>query len=122
MLAQQSRLLPLRANVLHPQRSAGDQREGERGSKNLPAPFAFRSIDRHHVRHPFTTTSCFSVWTTSTRSLCAAITASIDLYAAGVSSITSSSLRHSIPSVAFTWSSSVKRRFASVRDIARPAP
>jgi hypothetical protein len=31
----------------------------------------------------------------------AAITASIDLYAIGVSSITSASLRHSMPAVAF---------------------
>ena len=47
---------------------------------------------------------------------------SIGLYAIGVSSITSSSLRHSMPAVAATWSSTVNRRFASPRDIARPAP
>ena len=40
----------------------------------------------------------------------------------GVSSIPAASLRHSTPAVARTWSSSVMRRFASGRDIARPAP
>jgi hypothetical protein len=35
--------------------------------------------------------------------------------------MTSESLRHSTPSVMRLWSSTVKRRFASVRDIARPA-
>lgn len=49
---------------------------------------------------PFTQIICFNVATTSTRSLCAAITASIDLYAAGVSSSTPLSFRHSTPSVA----------------------
>src|SRR5213596_2544786 len=53
---------------------------------------------------------------------CASITASMDLYAMGVSSMTFASLRHSTPAVALAWSSSVKRRFASVRDMARPAP
>src|SRR5437016_1706747 len=37
----------------------------------------------------------------------------MDLYAIGVSSMTSASLRHSTPAVAFAWSSSVKRRFPS---------
>jgi hypothetical protein len=36
----------------------------------------------------------------STRSFCASITAAIDLYAAGVSSMTSASFRHSTPAVA----------------------
>src|SRR5699024_8992113 len=51
---------------------------------------------------PFTQTPCRSSWTTSTRSDCASITLSIGLYAIGVSSITPSSLRHSMPAVAFT--------------------
>src|SRR6266849_8390972 len=40
----------------------------------------------------------------------------------GVSSMTSASLRHSTPAVALAWSSSVNRRLASVRAMARPAP
>src|SRR5215813_8565491 len=72
--------------------------------------------------YPFTQTTWRNVCTTSTRSRCASITASMDLYAIGVSSMTSASLRHSTPAVAFAWSSSVKRRFASARDMARPAP
>lgn len=51
---------------------------------------------------PLTQTTCRRVCTTSTRSDCALITASIGLYAAGVSSMTSRSLRHSTPWVAFT--------------------
>ena len=59
--------------------------------------------------HPFTHTTCFSVCTISTRSRCASITASMSLYAAGVSSMTSLSLRHSTPAVAASWSATVKR-------------
>src|SRR5262249_5855247 len=51
--------------------------------------------------YPFTHTTWRSICTTSTRSRCASITASIDLYAIGVSSMTSASLRHSTPAVAF---------------------
>src|SRR5271157_4341849 len=72
--------------------------------------------------YPFTQTTWRNVCTTSTRSRCASITASMDLYAIGVSSMTSASLRHSTPAVALAWSSKVKRRLASVRDMARPAP
>src|SRR5438094_7054650 len=50
--------------------------------------------------YPFTHTTWRKVCTTSTRSRCASITASMDLYAIGVSSITSASLRHSTPAVA----------------------
>jgi hypothetical protein len=44
--------------------------------------------------YPFTRTTWRNVCTTSTKSRCASITASMDLYAIGVSSITSASLRH----------------------------
>ena len=50
--------------------------------------------------YPFTQTTCRKVCAISTRSLCAFITSSMGLYAIGVSSITSSSFRHSMPSVA----------------------
>ena len=63
-----------------------------------------------------------SVCTTSTRSRRASMTASMDWSANGVSSITSACLRHSTPAVALEWSSSVNRRLASARDMARPAP
>src|ERR1043166_6694435 len=43
--------------------------------------------------YPFTQTTWRNVCTTSTRSRCASITASMDLYAIGVSSMTSASLR-----------------------------
>ena len=43
------------------------------------------------MAYPFTHTTCLSVCTMSTRSACAAMTASMDLYAPGVSSSTSSS-------------------------------
>jgi hypothetical protein len=46
---------------------------------------------------PFTQTTWRNVCTASTRSRCASITASMDLYAIGVSSMTSASLRHSTP-------------------------
>ena len=72
--------------------------------------------------HPFTHNTCFNVWATSTKSLCAAITSSISLYAIGVSSMTSASLRHSTPCVAFTWSSIVNIFLALVRDMLLPAP
>src|SRR4029077_3648659 len=55
--------------------------------------------------YPFTHTTWRNVCTTSTRSRCASITASMDLYAIGVSSMTSASLRHSTPAVALAWSS-----------------
>ena len=87
-----------------------------------PTPGSDERAFQPSPAYPFTHTTWRNVWTISTRSLCASITASIDLYAIGVSSITSASLRHSTPAVAWTWSSSVKRRFASRRDIARPAP
>src|SRR5437667_11525249 len=72
--------------------------------------------------YPFTHTTWRNVCTTSTRSRCASITASMDLYAIAVSSMTSDSLRHPPPAVALAWHSKVKRRSASLLDLARPAP
>src|SRR5260370_38380298 len=70
--------------------------------------FFFFSSRRRHTRFkcdwssdvcssdlPVTQTPGRNVCTTSTRSRCASITASMDLYAIGVSSVTSASLRHS---------------------------
>lgn len=50
--------------------------------------------------HPLQHKSCLSVTTGVTRSFSASITESMSLYAAGVSSTTSASLRHSTPLVA----------------------
>ena len=56
-----------------------------------------------YVPHqPFTLTTWRNVWTVSMRSLWAAITALTSLYAAGLSSMTPVSLRHSMPAVAAT--------------------
>ncbi len=71
---------------------------------------------------PFTQMSCFSFATTSTRSRCWSITFSIGLYAPGISSTTPESLRHSTPRVCSSRSRVVKRRFAALRLIFRPAP
>ena len=64
-----------------------------------------RPLGTQRHDYPFTQTTCRKVCTTSTRSLCAAITASMSLYAIGVSSITPSSFRHSTCAVALVWSS-----------------
>ena len=58
----------------------------------------------------------------STRSACAAITASMSLQAIDVSSIISAASRHSTPCVASARSSTVNQRLASPRLIARAAP
>ena len=72
--------------------------------------------------YPFTQTTCFNSATISTRSDWLRITSSMFLYAPGISSITPVSLRHSTPLVMRSKSSRVKRFFAAVRDILRPAP
>src|SRR5690606_24720541 len=99
VLAAQPRLRAARAEVPDLEPAAGDHRERERGPQDLPAPLAVAAVDGDY---PFTHTTCRSSCTTSTRSRCASITLSIGLYAIGVSSITPASLRHSMPSVAWT--------------------
>src|SRR5271168_376644 len=71
---------------------------------------------------PLTHKNCFKRATGRTKSVCAAITASISLYAPGASSSTPSDLSHSTPSVCATTSAKVNVFSASVRDILRPAP
>ena len=68
---------------------------------------AFRGAGALHLRsadHPLTQMTCFSVCTTSTRSLWFAMTSSMSLYAPGISSMTPLSFRHSTPAVCATTS------------------
>src|SRR5579864_486589 len=71
---------------------------------------------------PLTQRNCLTEYNGVTKSLCAAMTASMSLYAPGVSSSVPSVLSHSTPSVAAAWSATVKFFLASVRLIFRPAP
>src|ERR1039458_5895137 len=71
---------------------------------------------------PFTFRNCLRMCTGLTRSACAAITASMSLYAAGVSSSVSAVLSHSTPTVAAACSATVKVRSACLRPMALPAP
>src|SRR5690349_67783 len=70
---------------------------GEILAKALFPELGLRSVLPGHRPQPFTQTICFSVCTTSTRSVWSAITRSMSLYAPGISSSTPLSLRHSTP-------------------------
>src|SRR5262249_56213281 len=98
VLPHQARLGASGADAVDAEGRAADEREGERRPEDLAAALAAGSVDGEH--HPFTHTICRSVWTISTRSFWASITASMDLYALGVSSMTSASFRPSMPAVA----------------------
>jgi hypothetical protein len=54
----------------------GYQNSRTKSSGRVAPPATFIWAD---APYPFTQTTCFRVWTTSTRSLCAAITASMSL-------------------------------------------
>jgi hypothetical protein len=80
VLPHQARPLAPGADVHYPERCPGDEGERERRPEDLAAALALRAVDLEE-RHgyPFTQTTWRSVWSTSTRSRCACITASIDL-------------------------------------------
>jgi hypothetical protein len=78
MLAHQTRPFTLGPDVRDPERDAQAQGERKRRAQDLASALAFGSIARDHA-HPFTQTTCFNVWTISTRSRCACITASMSL-------------------------------------------
>ena len=60
-------------------RAGGCRRRARLRNQDLAAPFSHRAVEPDERRHPFTQTTWWSVWITSTRSLCASITASIGL-------------------------------------------
>src|SRR3569623_1343498 len=87
----------------------------------LPPSYAMLSW-RVLTFYPLTHSTCLRVCITSIKSSCCAITRSISLYAAGISSITEESLRHSTPAVCLATSSTLNVRVAAARLIIRPAP
>lgn len=90
VLPPQPGLVTATAQVGDAEGFAGDERERQRGAQHLAAALALGAIDLDRRCHdltsgrcarsqPFTQTTCRKVWTISTRSACACMTASMGL-------------------------------------------